>query len=58
MVIIGFSEYEYNNYMVANSATKEEFDEKKEESQAIVNFITNKLYQDGDSSSQEEPLEN
>ncbi|CAG8493893.1 3848_t:CDS:1, partial [Paraglomus brasilianum] len=30
----------------SNSATKEDFDEKKEELQAIVNPITSKLYQD------------
>ncbi|CAG8585151.1 4627_t:CDS:1, partial [Paraglomus occultum] len=39
----------------SNSATKEDFDEKKEELQAVVNPITSKLYQE--SGSPQEPLE-
>jgi len=39
----------------SNSATKEDFDEKREELQTVVNPITSKLYQD--SGSPQEPLE-
>ncbi|RIA88208.1 heat shock protein 70 family [Glomus cerebriforme] len=41
----------------SNSATKEDFDEKREELQSIVNPITSKLYADGQPPSQDdEPL--